>query len=271
MEKIKESRYITIENIVINLSNVKLLVDEVYKEYSKIMDKSYRKSIEYSVKCDDNSTFESEDISLFSDDSIINKKRVISIDISFYFYNIDNDFRNSIRINLNHGNTTFGNDITVSGTDSKWVNGMIKRLEENVDSFKPQSTFFKNHKFISTSILALGLGIVYVWIIIFFINATSSPSANETTETLSPLKELFINYPIIKTMILYLLGLIAGIIPASLIIEKLNSLWPSVEIQIGPEHTFIEKKRRFWLISFLLFGVLPIVVGFVVELIKYIL
>ena len=49
----------------------------------------------------------------------------------------------------------------------------------------------------------------------------------------------------------------AGTFPGMYMMDKLLTLWPSVEFQIGPEHKLVEKQRRIWVINAILFGILP--------------
>jgi len=60
----------------------------------------------------------------------------------------------------------------------------------------------------------------------------------------------------------YIIAWFFGALPSSFLFAKLQSLWPPVELQIGPEHTWIEKRRRLWLTTALAVGVLPVVVDF---------
>lgn len=66
----------------------------------------------------------------------------------------------------------------------------------------------------------------------------------------------------------YLFAYFIGLGPAYLLIDKLKKLWPSVEFQVGPRHTFFEKRRRVWLVSVFFIGVTPFFVAATYDLLK---
>ena len=60
--------------------------------------------------------------------------------------------------------------------------------------------------------------------------------------------------------------LLAGILgygPALLLIDRFDKLWPKVELQIGPKHTFLEENRRNIFIGVVVSLLLPIIFGFI--------
>ena len=155
--------------------------------------------------------------------------------MTFHRYD-DNSY---INIDLHHGD--YGdNSITVRGDDSTWVNGMTSKLSEVAGSFKPQNAFVRMHPVLINTILALGYGTVFVWIVILI---PSSPP-KEIPEWARLLRELFDQIPSLRTLFRYAIGIPVGIFPASLTRSKFLELWPKIEIQVGPEHLLIEKSEE---------------------------
>lgn len=264
MISIRESRYAKIENKVVTLEGVHRLAQVINAEYLKTKLASQHASISFMAKCFDNSSFESEDVSLFSSDSVLNSKRIASFEISYYCY----DVNAYVKIDLAHGDSSYGNSITITGTESTWVNGIMKKLEEIVNSFRPQNRFVKNHRFFVNSVLALSLGVVFTWIIRWVVSIFPPEPTTNISQWEKLLSEIFERVPIVRVVFRCLIGYPVGYFPALFITDKLSSLWPSIEIQVGPEHTFIEKKRRNWVISVILLGILPLLVSIVYDLIK---
>jgi hypothetical protein len=66
----------------------------------------------------------------------------------------------------------------------------------------------------------------------------------------------------------YIVAYLGGFSPALLLIGQLKELWPAVEIQIGPEHTLVEKSRRKWMAVVITLGVLPLLVNLFYDILK---
>jgi len=259
---IKESRYSKIQNRVIDLNAAYKLASIVNEEYLKSKNSREGGSISFLAKCADKSSFESKDVSIFSADSMLNTKRVESLEMTYHSYHS----KSSINIELAHGDTEYGNSITIRGEDSTWVNGIMRKLEDVLNSFKPQNTFIKNHKGLFNIVFALSIGTILMWIIRFIFSPQEPPTDLENWE--KSLHEIFDRFPIVQAILRYSLGIVVGYLPAKDITNKLISLWPSIEIQIGPEHTFLEKNRRKWIINAVLLGLVPLLVSLIYDFLK---
>jgi hypothetical protein len=258
--KMLESRHSHIKQRVITLSGVRALGTIIAHEHAEYLKKSKQVSISFSAYCDDDSSYESEDISLFSSDSPINQKKVHSIEITLHLFESDS----YVKIQITHGDGIHQNSLTIRGSDSNWVNGITKRLEDTIAAFQPQSTWLDDYKYAIDLLFALSFGAIFVHLVWLF--PTDPPISTPWWARI--LRELFQNYPLMFPIFRYVLGIPVGIFPAELLRQKLLELWPSIELQIGPEHTLIEKKRREWLTGAVVLGVLPIILTFIYDLIK---
>ena len=260
MAEIRESRYSKIENRIVTREGVFKLASLVHQEYLSAKQGTKHCSVSYMVTCSDNSSFESEDPSIFDKESFLISKKVETIEITYHQY----ETNSYINISLRHG-SDYGNSITVRGTDSTWVNGITKKLEEAVDSFQPQNTFVKKHKWMFNVIFGLSLGAIFIWIIMII---PSDPPKDQPPAWVMVLRSLFERFPPLRLIFKYLLGLPVGIFPASLLTEKLIALWPSIEIQVGPDHTLLEKKRRKWILNVVIMGVLPLLLSLIYDIVS---
>ena len=139
---IRESRLIKIENRVIVLTDLQKLARIIWEEYAHIKDQDAHARVRFSASCDDESVFDSENINLFSNDSVLSSKRVTSITMSFDSY----EKNANIDLRITHGeSSSYDNRIKISGQDSKWVNGTLKAFGEKVESIKPQNRFFNKY------------------------------------------------------------------------------------------------------------------------------
>ncbi len=259
MATIRESRHTSIEQKIVRIDDLYHLSAVIKAEHSTSVKQEQHSSASFMAGCADNSSFESEDIDIFAPESFLAKKRVLSVSMTFHRYS-DNSY---INVELNHGN--YGsNSITVRGTDSTWVNGIAGKLSDITESFDPQGSFVRKHPLLLNGILALGYGSVFTWIV----TAIPSSPPQEIPEWARLLRELFEKAPILRVLFRYLIGVPVGIFPAFLTTWKLSELWPSVEIQIGPEHLFVEKRRRKRLGLVFAGGVLPLLLSVIYDIIK---
>jgi len=261
MPKILESRNVKIAGRIITLDRVRRIASVVWERYKAMEAEEKHCRIVFRAACFDDSDFESADIDIFSDDSVLVSKRVSEVTIRYSAYEDDE----TIDISLAHGSYEHRNYVRVSGTDSAWVNGVVKKIEDEIAAFQPQNRFLVEYRGALHIVFALSIGSIYFFLI------DSIPSNPVESEPPAWLKELATN---IKNSVLlgygikYAFSYLVGIWPALFLMDKLESLWPSIEFQIGPEHTFIEKKRRLWISSAILLGVIPVVTSIVYDLVK---
>jgi len=257
---IQESRYITITDKIIKEKDVQKLakaIDTLSKRRRK--DGSYTST--YSVKCEEDASFSSNDVSIFANESPIQSKRIIEIRMNFSRHFSDE----RVSIILRHGNPYLKSDnsITVEGDDPNWVNGTLKKLEEIVDGFEPQNTFVKKYgKYIfalySFVFSFVSVNIVLELIIKYEFHQLEFPTGSFLSFWLFPL--------MILGVIVFLLTI--PVIKLWIYVEK---LFPSVELQIGSEYKFIEKNKRFWINTSLAVIVVPIILQIIFEVVKSLL
>jgi hypothetical protein len=174
----------------------------------------------------------------------------------------------SIDINLTHNPiSTFStvNSIRVQGFDSNWVTGTLKQLEEITDAFKPQNTFVWKNRLVIGILLSLSIG--YVLLNFFLL-----PFMSLLYETSNKLPQRLVENPFLLILVAGILqilfSLALGSSVALQIQKKLLSLYPSIELQIAPDHKQIEKQRRLWVYTVITLIVLPIVIQVGYEAIK---
>lgn len=251
MEEIKESKVFRIKNKIIRLDGIHKIANLIYEE-SKNIGSGYMR---FSAKCTDGSSFESKNPDIFSPDSKLNFKRVGGLQAWF-----DCSEKNlNIHINIYQSYHYENSDISVTGTDSTWVNGVLRNLEEIVDGFPDQNQFINNNYHLISNVFAIGIGVLYMWVIDFI----PSIPVSKKPEWAIILGQSFENSPIYYYLFRYFLGYIVGLIPGYFLSGKLKELWPSIEIQIGPEHKLIEKKRRNWIAFTLTTCVIPLVISLI--------
>lgn len=262
MSEITESRNVNVSARIITLKSVMRLASIVYDKYQDALSEDESSRIRFSVDCEDGSNFQSSELGIFSDGSILEDKKVCSVSIDYSSYSLNQD----IEIALMHGGGDYRNHIRVRGNNSEWVNGVIKKLEDATLAFKPQNRFLYEHEKAIGWVLSIGIGALYFNLIGLI---PFGPSSTPPPEWVVNIYNMITSLGVFLYVMKYLFYHFIGMWPAFYLIDKLKSLWPYVEFQIGPEHTFIEKKRRLWITSAVFTGVIPLVLSIVYDLGKF--
>ena len=250
---VRENRLFIIERKIISLKNIRELASVIWGEYEQAKEGDSTAYILFSVKCFDNSSFEGEDISIFEEDSLITKRRVKSVTI---------EFRASkskfIKLRLIHGYTTTDekkevsdSDMEIGGDDIMWVGGISDKLNNIVQALPNQEAFILNHQgklmlgAIAVGIYGFGLGMD-------IIDAGKSPAywSGSTGDIVGK-----------SFAALVFGGLIGFFIIQGAFLNRINEIWPITELQVGPEHMLLEKKKRAFLWQLWTLIVLPIVIA----------
>jgi hypothetical protein len=261
MEEINESRNSRIHDRIVTLADVRRLANVLVAKHEEIKaDDSYSR-IRFSATCFDDSRFDSKSADLFSPESQISSKSISGIEL--YYFSIK--YNQEISISLNHGSSDYNNSVKVSGVDSTWVNGTLKMLEEIISSFKPQNNFFTKFKGVIHFVFSLSIGFVYF----FVMDLIPTPSIEgKPPEWLIQLAKSLKGFELSFIFLKFLMAYSIGVWPAFPLIGKLEKLWPSIEFQIGPEHLYIEKKRRVWIATAILIGVVPLITSTTYDILK---
>jgi hypothetical protein len=240
---IEEYRYVPIEDKIITRGDVQKLANEISAAYKKKgRDKS--KEMEFHVYCEDLVIFRSGDPEIFSDDSPITSKRVRKVEMKF------SSKSQLIEINLEHTvSKNSESSIVVTGEDSNWVNGTLKKLEEIVDSFSPQNTVISGHRDFLQLVFAMTIGLTTINLALFMGQLVLSQIAQPSPWAISKEGIEWIRsnnniLSILFMMLKYAGAVLIGINPANELMTWLEGIFPSVELQISPEHKMTEKRRR---------------------------
>lgn len=256
---IRETRELKIRERVITLENVLSLAKILEKERQRVSNEADTE-LTFAVSCSDNSSFSSQELTLFEKDSPLSKKRVDRIQMEFRHYKT----KSRIVIGLAHGNDSWRNDVTISGTDSTWVNGTLKAIEETIDSFSPQNTFLYQNEKVIRAVFSLGLGSLYMWVARLIPTTPSAETPGWAIKLNLVLSAIPLGYYLFK----YAMAFLIGWFPSEILYNKLKAWWPSIELQIGPEHTLTEKQRRKWIANAFILGVLPLATSVIYDFIK---
>lgn len=228
--------------------NFKRITPKIVRNLSSILEQEVKEAsdkneyyILYSVDTQ-KSSYESQSTIIFNEDQTIENQIVKKINMRFYTL----DYSKNIEIQIVHSlkDEKFENFIMVSGDESTWVNGILGRLSDILNDAENQSKFYFQYG---------GLVLFAVWLL-FIIECFRLFTFDKINSTLAQF--LMLGIPL--TMML----------GAFKLHDYLEKVWPSIELQTGPNHfQFASQKRSKikWLMATIL---IPILLAVLYDVIK---
>jgi hypothetical protein len=244
--KIREKRKLAFSGKIFTPETVRQLAKIVHQEASDIM-VSNKESVTtlYSFDSVDNSSFESEQPTIFEKEGLIEQKLMNRINIRLQTF--DNSKNIEILISSSQDDDPVNNFILVGGDDSIWVNGIVSRFSEILNLAKSRKSM-NSQIDISTFLSLIAFNIIYYRL--FY--SSIQKIGNE----------------FLKTWVLVLGVSIGSMIFFQKLSEYLKTLWPSVELQTGTSYMQIPYQKRVklkWILSAI--G-LPLLLGLIYDLLK---
>jgi len=257
---IKENRLLRIENKIITIQDLYNLGEILISEFDSLSPSSKKKNqVSFEVKCFDPTSFVSSELDIFESQSPILKKRVKSILMTY-----SSASGRRISVTIVHGNTSqtqnVVSEIQVEGDDSYWISGMFDKFINTLNTIQNQKSWIlENKRAIYWVAFIVGF-IVSGQVWDFFSDLNQGTFWKIATESIE-------NFIILGLFISILFGAIPSFFFTFLFMEYLHKVWPSVEIQVGPEHLHLEKRKRKIFIQVLTLFILPLLISLVVALI----
>jgi hypothetical protein len=175
----------------------------------------------------DNSSYESQSISIFDTNEILDKKPIHKITMKFNTL----DYSKNIELQIiQTQDATPENYISVSGDDSIWVNGIIGKMSEvlNLGNGKPKIV----------NRLGLIITLLCIAFLYFYFRIMLLCKFNEG-----------IGFFPITFMVIIPFSILFGFVQLH---NYLQTMWPDVELQTGPNYLQIPLQKReklYWIIA----------------------
>lgn len=261
MTRIKETRHFSFGNKILKLDDVHQIAQIFNAEYMNAQSKKEHCSVKFEVSCEGGIAYESSDIIIFDSHSIINSKKPLKI--LLWFSNYDSD--SGIRVNFKqeYSSKYSENSVLVEGYDSNWVNGVLGRIQDRIESIKPQAKYkglYLNLIYLASALL-IGRAFTFIIQLLPF----GSPKMGATLLTI---RHFIRSNAFIYNLSLYILGFFFGVFPASFIRNYLEKSWPYLEIQIGPDHALDAKIRRARLKKLVSLIIIPLALALLYDILK---
>ena len=229
----KLSTSLNITNKSFTKRDIKTISRFIYKEFEELNDNIRYSIFTFTVICDDNITYSSENsLEVLEDGNILDIQKINEIRIEVISH--VTDIPSHIYLNLKAFPEEFNNSIFEISGDKKWVTNVFEDIKSIFNSVKPQNTMVKDYKYIVILLLSFSLGSLILVFLRFLVDGI--------TEFL-----LNINF-VANLFITVLLGFFSG---SFSLYEKILSLYPKIEFDFGPEHfNLVKKKRNIVIFSF---------------------
>lgn len=253
-----QNTFIPIQDKIFKIEHIRELAELLLDEY-QIKKQQDSQGVEFSVKCFDNTSFTGDDLTLFAPKSPILKKRLRSVEL-----NIHPGKNTFVKVGVFHGvqydsetrlysNASF---MELGSQDTMWVNGFAGKLEEWLDGIPDQENVLQEK---STWILwaAFIIGTYLFGMIIDWIHIREP-------EHLKYWVKVFNGEDVINRILAASFfggGIFLAIIKHQ--IGKSPQTWPMVELQVGPDHLMMEKRKRNFLYKVWAWILLPILISIV--------
>lgn len=244
----KETRKLQIRDKIFKVDDLKRLASVLEDQSALAKNKEQHYSISYELHFSDDTIVESRTFSILEDDILFTSKRPLLI--QFLYHN--NDLNKRISLSLDHGDFPYRNSIIVSGQESEWVNDVFARLNTILQGVTPQESFVNRHPTLLLNIIALGVGTFGYNLINIIMDYTTINF--DLAKHIAPIQEgsfLHSLSLIIRSHIWFFYGIgwilkwFLGFAWGAFEVRRwFLDLWPSIELDIGPEHLKIEKNKR---------------------------
>ena len=234
----------SISQKIINKEDLFRLSNLTFNEYKK--SKSEHKKFNITINCENNEVYKFENINLKKDESVLDLKRILHLSFSFTDY-INNK---GIAINLSQGNDNWNNNYVVEGDKESWVNSTNQKIQDILDSIRPQNNLFAKSKRVLFHILSINFGFLFLKILFILLDKFGyKPGDSYQSNPFVFLMDKIIDiFPFLKYILLALISWAFGACILILFWDKLEiyleDLWPSIEFDFGPEHKKYPKNKR---------------------------
>lgn len=266
----KESRSIDIKRKRLNESDV-LMLAAIFKEQADLAKKGGRHhSLSFGLRCRDGTRYDSEETDVFKDEDSVGLRPPDSIEMTFRDYNLNR----YIQLTAVHGGT-YGDCLSISGEDPKWVREVFLRAKERIDSLESTENWFTIHRGLTAFIGMLGFGsLIQIAIVIVMEGLTRTVLVDWHPDpaTSQKLKQNVILHffftPPVSYFTNWILRYFMGGAPWRYFERWFYDAFPATELAFGPEHLRVEVQRRKRIWMFITVVAAPLAIAFVYDIVK---
>lgn len=212
------TKTLRIQGKIIKSQEILEMAKKLQEEYENIESSGH---IKFTFKDQDGTQYDFDNVKDVERQKLLDKKRIVYADMRLYEY----ENKKEIEVKLENAtvDSEFLNFISMGGNDELWVNGTYEWFRNLISHFKNQKMLWVYNWKVTT-----GIGIIFTILVGFIIAYIS--------------RYFLKDFPILYLLILVILPfLVLGFFG---IFDKLQEIYPVVELITGPEHLQIENQKR---------------------------
>jgi hypothetical protein len=261
----KLTRKIVISELVFTSQDL-IRIAKVLDDQREVAKGDYIKK-QYEVRFNDNTRFESDTPEVFQEELLTAHGRPVAIEMAYRNYTQSH----YITVSLSHGDSSYGNEATVSAGEPAWVNANFQSLQDVLKRAKSQKVWVRRHQELLLHLIALGIGSAFFITLDLFFWLAAKMGWNVFSQPPSWVQRLSAWPWFRPTLFLtdwfarWIVGLSWG---AFAVRRWLLAMWPSIEFDFGLPHLQIEKIQRRRLASVFILIIVPIFTSLLYDLIK---
>jgi len=230
-------------------------VAEVFDKQASLAKKSeHHASTEYAITFSDDTSYQSDSIELFSDATVDYPARPVKVAMSFHNFKLGRH----IGLTLDHGNASYSNSATISGSEQDWVLQNFQLLKQALDAVRPQAACLRRHQTLLLNLTAVGIGIGITWAIGLVMDTLTKGMPIKKLPPDSPWRQVIAQSLPLLYCAQWILYWGTGIFWAFGVRDWLLKVWPSVEFDFGLAHLKAERAKRARLAAVATLIVIPI-------------
>ena len=181
----------------------------------------------------------------------------------------------SIYFNLSQGGSTWDR-LKVSGEDEQWVRSIFVEISDIIESVASSTSFITKHPILCGYLVYLGWGFLvnsFIRLSIQFLSKYFVQESFIESIDITALKKSFLvnffSLPTVYIPLEWLFRLFAGFFCGGFLIhEWLEGAWPTIELDVGPNHLKSAKKRRHHISFFVVVILIPLIIAIIYDVYK---
>ncbi|MCU1493846.1 MAG: hypothetical protein JWO62_1610 [Acidimicrobiaceae bacterium] len=214
--------------------------------------------------------FEGATLEMLKPGGPLDSKQVLMLSVDFGRFT--GNYELSLKLKHVHNPNAWDSDSTlsVSGTNSVWVHGTLRKFEEFVKTLPEQTKLSRVARIGLFSVIFAPFCLL-AWTSSQLVSTIGRSKVVHTARHPSITSFHYLGWSHALGVVVFGIVPVVGELLAYWGGERVKALYPNVEFQTGPEHLQIERQRRRKLGRYVGLGVIPLILGVITGLIDTLL
>ncbi len=243
-----ETRRYEIRNRVFDKTSIRRLAAAFGKEATAATREGLKPKLEFELVSADGTSYESESSDdVFADDTAIDLTPTRVISMGFRATHPETyDRTRAIDLRVRHGADSA--DLVVRGDDHVWVAAAFADVKTAVEGARPQNRFWSRYRGVLFHLTAVVSGYALAAVIratlTLLLGSETPRLGGPPPQWVIDLRLFLAKKTAFSILVSVAVAWLQGVWVAVWLREYVGRLWPSIELDLGPEHLRIEQRRR---------------------------